>query len=279
MILAVAMTVPVGAAGARAPGTRPDAAENARARRPMPRLPDPVDCPGCWHPGLQTSWQWQLTGTLDTSVDVQAYDIDLFEHAAGVVADLHADGRQVVCYMSAGSVEKWRPDAGSFPPRVIGKGLDGWPGERWLDVRKRHVLRPIMQARVDLCAQGGFDGIEFDNVDAWSNDSGFPLARADQLRYNVMLANMAHTAGLSALMKNDVEQVKQLLPYFDMHLDEQCFQYNECDRLLPFIVAGKPVFEVEYGLDTSGFCPDANAMNFNSMKKKLNLGVWREPCR
>jgi hypothetical protein len=38
-------------------------------------------------------------------------------------------------------------------PRCTGKGrtLDGWPAERWLDIRRIDVLRPIMAARMDVC--------------------------------------------------------------------------------------------------------------------------------
>jgi len=266
----------VAARATRAP-TTPELVQRAAHR--AAHLPDPVACPRCWRPAVNTSWQIQFSGTLDTSVDAQMYEIDMFNNSKDVVDGLHAAGRMVVCYVSAGSVENWRPDAGSFPASVVGKGLDGWPGERWLDIQKRRVLRPAMQARVDLCAQKGFDGIEFDNVDAWSNKTGFPLSRLDQLKYNLMLANMAHTAGLSVGLKNDLEQVKDLLPYFDFHIDEECFQWKECDRLQPFIDAGKPVFEIEYRLDTADFCPQANALDFNSLKKKLKLDAWREPCR
>ena len=42
--------------------------------------------------------------------------------------------------------------------------------------------------------------------------------------------------------------------------------------------AGMAVFGVEYRLETDEFCPDANAMNFNSLKKKLSLRVWRSPA-
>lgn len=242
-------------------------------------LPDPVPCPGCWQAPPVTSWQWQLSGTVDTSVDVQMYGIDGFENPASLVTTLHGAGRHVVCYISAGSVEKWRPDAGRFPQRVIGRKLEGWAGERWLDVRRRSALRGIMQKRVQMCADKGFDGVEFDNVDGWSNRTGFPLRRSDQLRYNAMLANLAHSAGLSAFLKNDLEQVQQLLPYFDMALNEECFSYNECDLLQPFLDAGKAVFHVEYELETADFCPQANAMNMNSLKKKWSLGAWRVACR
>jgi hypothetical protein len=242
------------------------------------KLHAPEPCPGCWHPALNTSWQWQLQWKVDTSFDVEMYDIDMFDNSKALVGQFHAAGRHVVCYISAGTWENWRPDADKFPQSVVG-AKNGWPGERWLDIRKLWVLRPIMRARIRMCAQKGFDGIEFDNVDAYSNRSGFPLTARDQLRYNEWLANAAHKAGLSSALKNDVEQVKQLLPYFDFTLNEQCFQYHECDTLKPFIDAGKPVFNVEYKLDIDQFCPQANAMNFNSLKKKLSLGAWRVACR
>jgi hypothetical protein len=106
---------------------------------------------------------------------------------------------------------------------------------------------------------------------------GFPLTYQDQLNYDVWLANSAYTLGLSVALKNDVDQVNDLLPYFDWSLDEQCFQYKECDKLLPFINAGKAVMEVEYKLHPPKFCLQANAMNFNSMKKHLNWSLigWR----
>ena len=203
----------------------------------------------------------------------------MFDTAKSVVASLHDSGRHVVCYISAGSRENWRPDKDAFPARIVGRPLDGWPGERWLDVRALKPLRRIMGARLDMCDEKGFDAVEFDNVDAWSARTGFPITRADQLKYNAMLANMAHARGLSAALKNDVEQAESLLPYFDFALNEECFTYQECDTLKPFVDAGKAVFQVEYDLDTSRFCPKANSMNFNSLKKKLNLGVWRVPCR
>jgi hypothetical protein len=242
-------------------------------------LPEPVPCDGCWTPELETSWQWQLQGRIDTSLDVQMYDVDAFDVSARLVERLHDDGRAVVCYVSAGSWENWRPDAGEFPEDVLGRELDGWPGERWLDVRRLRVLAPIMRARMDLCASKGFEGIEFDNVDGYTNRTGFPLTESDQLRYNVWLANQAHRRGLSVALKNDLEQVGELLPYFDFALNEECFTYDECDLLTPFTEAGKAVFGVEYELDTDEFCPDANDLNFNFLKKKLSLRAWRIACR
>ena len=132
---------------------------------------------------------------------------------------------------------------------------------------------------MDLCKSKGFDGVEFDNVDGYSNNTGFPLTYNDQLTYNTWLANQAHTRGLSVALKNDLGQVNDLLPYFDWALDEQCFQYTECGKLQPFINAGKAVMEVEYNLAPTQFCPKANALNFNSLKKHLSLSAYRVACR
>jgi hypothetical protein len=240
-------------------------------------LPAPVACPGCWAPDPVTSWQWQLQGEIDTSVDAQMFDVDGFEVSRTTVQALHDQDHAVVCYLSAGSWESWRPDAHDFPSSVKGNS-NGWPGERWLDIRKLPILAPIMQARLDRCAAKGFDAVEFDNVDGYQNRTGFRLTGADQLRYNVFLANQAHRRGMSALLKNDLGQVRDLLPYFDVALNEQCFQYDECNRLRPFVSAGKAVFTVEYRLALADFCPEAADLGFNSMKKRLGLGVWRRPC-
>ena len=80
-------------------------------------------------------------------------------------------------------------------------------------------------------------------------------------------------------MKNDLDQAIDLVSHFDWALNEECFQYNECDRLLPFVQAGKPVFGIEYHGNPATFCPQANALNFDVLKKHLNLDAWRISCR
>jgi hypothetical protein len=267
VIVSVATAVPALAAG------RPAAPEPA-----LTKLVTPVPCPRCWHPDLQTSWQWQLSGTVDQNLDVQMYDIDLFETSASQVEELNGGNQWAICYLDAGTWENWRPDASLFPKSVLGRS-NGWPGERWLDIRRLAILKPIMSARLDLCAIKGFDGVEFDNVDGYQNKTGFALTAAQQLHYNTRLSNQAHKRELSAALKNDLGQVKPLLPYFDYALVEQCFQYDECGKLKPFIAAGKPVFEVEYALSKGAFCPQANALNFNAMRKYRELDEWRNPCR
>jgi hypothetical protein len=231
-----------------------------------------------WVPAPSTSWQWQLTGTIDQSFDVAMYDIDLFDTPASVVASLHAKGRKVVCYMSAGTYENWRPDASAFPAAALGSNVSGWAGEKWLDIRRLDVLGPIMEARMDLCKQKGFDALEPDNIDGYTNRSGFPLTAQDQLTYNIWLANAAHARGLSIGLKNDLDQVQALVAHFDWALNEQCFEYNECNLLTPFVNAGKAVFVVEYNLGTAKFCDKAVALGFNALKKNLDLDASRTAC-
>lgn len=247
----------------------------------LPLILGDVDLPASswWQPHPGTSWQWQLTGAIDASLDVQMYDIDLFDAPQSVIDRLHADGRIVICYFSAGSWEEWRPDAGDFPAEVLGNPLEGWAGEQWLDIRRLDLLGPIMAARLDLAAQKHCDGVEPDNVDGYSNKTGFPLSYADQIAYNTWLAAQAHTRRLSVGLKNDLEQIDDLLPHFDWALNEECFSYDECELLLPFVQANKAVFGVEYELATSQFCPQANALNFDFLKKNWDLDAWRVACR
>ena len=226
-----------------------------------------------WQPEPGTTWQWQLHGEIDTSYDVDMVDIDLFEVPQATIDQLHADGRIVICYFIAGSLENWRDDARQFPEEIKGSPLSGWPGERWLGVRQIEALGPIMAARLDLAVEKGCDGVEPDNVDGYANSTGFPLTYDDQIVYNIWLAEQAHARGLSIGLKNDLAQVSDLLPHMDWALNEQCFQYDECELLLPFVDAGKAVFGVEYAGDRAEYCPRAIAMGFSWLSKTAEIGA------
>ncbi|WP_175409601.1 endo alpha-1,4 polygalactosaminidase [Streptomyces sp. TRM64462] len=230
-----------------------------------------------WRPVPGQPWQWQLSGTLDPTVDVPVYDIDGFDHSAATVADLHRRGRKVICYLSTGAWEDFRPDAAKFPRSVLGKG-NGWEGERWLDIRRTDVLEPLMAARIDMCRAKGFDAVEPDNMDGYANDTGFPLTPADQLRYNRLVARLAHERGMSVALKNDLDQIPELVGDFDFAVNEQCAQYDECDALRPFLDGGKAVLHVEYELPTGAFCPQARRTGMSSIRKNYDLGAWRKPC-
>lgn len=244
----------------------------------------PAPCSGCWLPAVDATFQYQLSDNpIDRSVDADVYDVDGVETRAATVTKLHDAGRHVVCYFSAGSWENWRADRGRFPKRVIGRKLDGWAGERWLDIRRIGVLGPIMKDRMRACKRKGFDAVDPDNVNAWEQPrTGFHISRRAQIRYNRWLADTAHKLGLSVALKNDGGQVAagkgELVAWFDFAVTEECFQFNECALYSPFIAAGKPVFDTEYTLETSDFCDDAATLNMFAMKKRLKLDAWREAC-
>lgn len=198
-----------------------------------------------WSPAPGTSWQWQLSDAIDTSFEVEMYDVDLFEASDQELGSLLDDGRIVVCYFSAGSYEDWREDAGDFPDEALGNDLEDWEGERWLDITS-DAVREIMEARLDRAADRGCDGVEPDNMDGYNNDPGFDLTDDDQLDYNRFIADAAHDRGLSVGLKNDVDQLEELVGRFDWALNEECHAYDECDAYETFIVAGKAVFCAEY---------------------------------
>jgi hypothetical protein len=209
------------------------------------------------------------------------YDIDLFDNEASVITALHEQGRKVICYVSVGSREDWRPDADQFPASVIGNDYEGWPGENWLDIRQIDLLAPIMRARLDLCKKKGFDGIEPDNIDGYTNDTGFPLTYEDQLKYNLWLAEEAHARGLSIGLKNDSEQAADLLSNYDWALTEDCFAEGWCKDMLPFIQMGKPVFAAEYtdtGVTLEQLCQEAKPLNFSLILKNRELDAWQQTC-
>ena len=241
---------------------------------PVPAETGP-DTPHWYQPKVDTHWQIQLQGNANTGYPVELYVLDLFDTPQNVIRDLQASNRRVICYFSAGSYEEWREDQGRFLPSDKGRNLDDWPGERWLDIRSQNV-RNIMSDRIALAADKGCDGVDPDNVDGYSNRTGFTLTGKNQLEYNRFLASQAHSNGLAISLKNDLEQVSQLVDEFDFAINESCHQWNECDLLQPFIDAGKPVFHIDYLYANdpqvrAAFCETMNQKHFRSLTLPLEL--------
>lgn len=129
---------------------------------PMPPVGD------WWQPAQGLTWQWQLTGTINTGYDAQMYGIDLFDSDSTLIESLQQSGRRVLCYFSAGSYEDWRTDGHLFTSSDLGDPMGDWEGENWLDIRSANV-RDIMRARMVLAQTKGCDGVEPDNVDGYAN--------------------------------------------------------------------------------------------------------------
>jgi hypothetical protein len=242
-----------------------------------PFQPVPTDW---WHPAPGLTWQWQLDDEVDTSLEAEVYDIDLYVDQA-VIETLHARGVKVICYISVGSWEDWRPDADQFPPEILGNDYEGWPGERWLDIRRIDLLSPIMSNRLDLCKAKGFDGVEPDNIEIYDNNTGFPISYQKQLAYASWLAEAAHQRGLAIGLKNAPNMVADSLSFFDFAITEDAFYYGWIEKLLPFIKAGKPVFAAEYtdmDVNFKAACAWGTQHHVSFIQKNRILTAFRITC-
>ncbi len=273
-----------------------------------------------WKPSLDSRWQYQLqnrrafadTGGINvgicevpfsggTCVKPNVFDIDLYGIGGGLataaVDAIHAAGGHAICYIDAGSIETYRPDYKQFVrfEKACHGCLIGNPfskifnDENWANINNDQGQRDFMlkmnEARVAKCQEAGFDAVEFDVVEAFNSSYktvGWHISPQTQLIFNKALADMAHAHGMSVGLKNDLGQIPELLPSFDFAINEQCFQYNECDNLKMFVAAGKPVFQVEYRLPPKEFCPKADAADFSSILKSPHFSLFDTPytpCR
>jgi hypothetical protein len=234
-----------------------------------------------WSPRPGQRWQWILDQPLTRTqmkLAVPVFDIDGFDNPRSTVAALHAMRKRAICYVDVGTWESWRPDARSFPKSLLGRS-NGWAGERWLDIRRVSTLAPLLTARFRMCRRKGFDAVEPDNVDGYTNRTGFALTAAAQVRFNLWVAGEVHKLGMGVALKNDLDQVPRLVAAFDFAVDEQCFAYDECAALRPFVRRGKAVLEVEYSARPSRFCPvTSGRYHFASMRKHERLDAYRVPC-
>lgn len=265
-----------------------------------------------------------ITGTsfaTGQQVAPAVFDIDIYQDGkcytpnnygilnTAAVNALHAQGNKVIGYIDAGTAETWRPDYPQYQSFnsscggcLFGKPVGGFKDEFWLNINTnvsgtnpntgqtetaQQFILDETTARLAKARSVGSDAIEFDNVDGYQNNTGLTISAATQEQFDSALANLAHANGFSVGLKNDLGQAGDLQPYFDFAINEQCWQYRECNFPAPGLQAwpstfGKAVFNVEYKLATSKFCPQANSSsyNFNSILKDVNLyDVPYTPCR
>lgn len=237
-----------------------------------------------WEP--RTTWQIQFSEPFaGDPLPVAVYDLDGFETEAATVELLHSQGIGAICYINMGTWEDWRPDADQFPPELLGRSWDEWPGERYLDIRQIEQLAPILEARLDMCVDKGFDAVDPDNIDTSGNTeatTGFPLTEKDQLRFDLWLAQAAHERGLAIGQKNIPELTSRLVDVFDFAVTEDCLSDGWCDQVEPYLEAGKPVFAIEYTdrmteAEFMAICAE-QTRPFSFVLKHRELDRWRLGC-
>lgn len=230
-------------------------------------------------PAPLSTWQIQLTGALDTALDVEVFTLDL-DTPPSVLRGLHDDGRIVLCYFSAGTMEPFRDDASAFPESSLGLPLADYPDERWVDVRDATV-RSIMGDRIARAADVGCDGVHPSGLGAFLAGTGLDFERDDQLAYNRFLSGVAREQGVSiGLVETDVDLSEALVADFDWSVVWSCLD-SDCEAAAPFVMLGKAAFLVEYGDEsrTSEVCPKARALGLSAIiKRDADLDAFRAGC-
>ncbi|MBI5915126.1 MAG: endo alpha-1,4 polygalactosaminidase [Bacteroidetes bacterium] len=247
---------------------------------------DPAE--GDWFkpaPGLTFDWQLDEVGT-EAEFDVQVVDLDAFTTPKEVVDKLHSQGKKVVAYLSVGTVEDYRPDAGDFPASVIGNDYDGWEGEKWLDIRQTDKLAPVLRARLDMARHKGFDAVEPDNIDGFENPAtGFDLSESDAKAFCLWLIEEAHGRGLSIGQKNATGLAPDLVGRFDWLLTEDAYADDFYQDAKVYIEHGKAVFFTEYTdrMTEQDFminvCPLAMEQHFSAILKDRDLTAGKTSCQ
>ncbi len=230
---------------------------------------------------LDSYWDWQLSGPLDMSRKLKMLDVDPDEVTAAQIAQVKAAGIKTIAYISVGTWEDWRADKDAFPASVKGNNLANWPGEKYLDIRQQAILLPIMQARFQRARDKGFEAIEPDNMDVYTNNSGFTISEADTVSYVLALASIAQGMGMEIGQKNVPELTSQLVGTLDFVITEDCFDQGWCSQVLAYQAAGKPVLAAEYtdtGVNWNAACSWARSQGVHMILKDRDLGAALTPC-
>jgi hypothetical protein len=249
------------------------------------RTPASSSHPAWWQPGRVTSWQYDLGWPVAVPTNlgaVQVYDIDYDgseqgteAQVAAVVARIHASEAHAICYVEIGGWENYRPDANRYPHTILGHPISGYPDERYVDIRRWAVIGPILNARFRQCKSEGFDGVETDIDDSYTDATGFPLTLHDEVTFDSEVARAIHALGLAWFLKNGINDdafISDMEPLADGTVNEQCWQYNECPQVEPFAKAGKPILNVEYAnLPSVSTCRQALAFPMATMHTDVNL--------
>lgn len=227
-------------------------------------------------------WDVQFSGPVDPALPVVIRSLDLDDTPPALVADLTARGVFTICYVSVGTLESWRSDASRIPADLIGAAYDGWPGERFLDIRDHDRLRPVMRARFARCAAAGFQAIEADNIDLNWADTGFALSESDAVAWARAMAEDAHDLGLVIGQKNAPDLTAQLEDAFDFAITEDCLTDGWCADLAPYAQTGRAILAIEYRIPAAQrpqACAQAHALGLSVVFKARDLGPEHHDCR
>ena len=267
-----------------------------------------------WTPPVAAEWQWEIDHPLDTSnatdmgtgltawngdtppsTNPTIYDIDAIENPASTVSALHALGDHAICYIEVGTAGDYYSTSDEGIPTtyydqfqaagVLGNKLSGYP-ENFLNITSSTTVSIVESMIQQQCAAKGFDAVETDLDETYSGSdgtTGFIISQAAEQQYLTTLAHYMHSLGLGWIAKNLDDTgdnfATMMEPLADGIISEQCGQYGTCGALSAFTSGGKAIFEAEYNLSLSAFCPAANAANLNGTLFPVSLNGGRQPCQ
>lgn len=120
--------------------------------------------------------------------------------------------------------------------------------------------------------------VDPDNLNGYTNATGFPLTAADRLRFNRLLALGGALARPVDRPQNRGDQAAALEPDFNAAVVEQCVECSECPMSNPFVAGGKPVIDVEYSRSPSVLCSVVARLPFANIGENLTLDAYRTHC-
>ena len=174
-------------------------------------------------PNNGPEWQWELdhplrvgnaadmgTGATNAAGAVAAnptvYDIDGIENPASTVTALHNLGDKVICYVEIGSAGNYYAAADEGIPVTyyaqlkaagdLGAKMAGYP-EYYLNVNAPSTVSIVESMIRQQCAAKGFDAVEPDIGDSYTDNNGFGTTEAQNAAYDNTLGTYAHSLGLA----------------------------------------------------------------------------------
>jgi len=275
-----------------------------------------------WHPtstGANNGpeFQWELgsalnlnnakqmgTGALNAAGKVApnptVFDIDGIDNPASTVTALHNLGDKAICYIEVGSAGNYysASDEGiatTYYAQLkaagdMGRKMAGYP-EYYVNINAASTVSIIESMISKQCAAKGFDAVEPDIDDSYTDKTNFSISEAQNEAYDNTLGAYAHSLGLAWGQKNgdqDPSFAKMQEPVADFLLTEECNYYHTCATVTaPYVAAHKLVLNAEYTddwgssrvQDLQKFCPADISDGIDGALFTSALSGQHHPCR
>ncbi|KRB38932.1 endo alpha-1,4 polygalactosaminidase [Microbacterium sp. Root180] len=196
-----------------------------------------------------------------------------------------AEGLYSICYVNGfqtqpGELDAW-PDDLLLTDAAGDTVFDAdWPDEALLDTStddNRAAIVEIVAPWIRECADAGYQGVEFDNLDTYARSDG-ALTFEQNAALAALLVDVAHDAGLAAGQKNAAEDAEALRAAsgFDFAVVEECAQFEECEAYED--VYGDHVIAIEYDEATFRAACDEERMPESAVLRDRDLAAPGDPA-